>query len=488
MKNNFNLDDLEDFLSDSAEQHRMYPSDKVWRNIDKELHGNKKWPALTFAAFLTGALITAGLILIHPDKNLFTVENANSANSPVTPTNETAVLNQLEKETSAGAKIIPLNSSKRNANVGINSEPFAQIQEDVNNSTVGEPVIQLGEKTSATFSDVAEESATQPQILQNSLVGSDESQLEIPEDANLQKGSVYTSTDILEINRTSRIDAAESAMSTIPEATSIGLKPVGLNSIDGNAKDVSAGLKSQKNAKLNLLFYIAPSISYRFLSEAKVVDLHQQNGPLAPNITHGVNNFVTHKPIAGFELGAGISYNLSSSVRIRTGLQANLRGYSIDAYASPRRETSTIVLNRGFYNDSLIAMSSISTQDGYKQMHLTNRYFELSIPVSMDMRVANWKKLQVYVAAGLQPTYQFNKSMYIVSSDYKNYVQEPGLVRAFNMNTNLEAFMSYKAGGVTWQVGPQIRYQLLPGAKTEYPVRERLIDYGFKIGVVKTLK
>ena len=73
MKKNFNLDELEEFLSDSADQHRMYPSDKVWRNINKELHGNKSWPALTFGAILTGAVITAGLILVHPDKSLLTV-------------------------------------------------------------------------------------------------------------------------------------------------------------------------------------------------------------------------------------------------------------------------------------------------------------------------------------------------------------------------------------------------------------------------------
>ena len=121
-------------------------------------------------------------------------------------------------------------------------------------------------------------------------------------------------------------------------------------------------------------------------------------------------------------------------------------------------------------------------------MEITNRYFEISVPVALDIRMANWKKIQLYVAGGLQPTYQFNQSMYMVSSDYKNYIQEPDLVRNFNLNTSFEAFMTYKAAGVTWQVGPQIRYQLLPGATNQYPVRERLIDYGFKIGVVKTLR
>jgi hypothetical protein len=76
----------------------------------------------------------------------------------------------------------------------------------------------------------------------------------------------------------------------------------------------------------------------------------------------------------------------------------------------------------------------------------------------------------------------------MVSSDYKNYVQNPDLVRHFNVNSTVEAYFSFKRGGLTWQAGPQLRYQLLSGAVNQYPVREHLFDYGLKIGVVKTLK
>ena len=485
MKNNFNLDDLEDFLSDSAEQHRMYPSDKVWRNIDKDLHGNKKWPALTFAAFLTGALITAGLILINPDKNLFTIENATAANNDIAEASEALTANAFDKEAVSGAKVIPLRNRKKQENPVTNPVLPAQLagsnpglNEQDGNSQSQEQVLAVLQSSRVQIEGSVDDEESITGQGQNILTDENEFSL----------GSTYSNSEMLDINRTASTAGVSSQQALAVDAPQVSELLVLSNEAILNTKEVSRPfLNNQKNPKLSLVYYITPSISYRYLSEAKVIDLHQQNGPIAPNITHGVNNFVNHKPIAGLEFGAGILYNLSPSVRIRTGLQANIRGYSIEAYAS-RRESSTIVLNRGFYNDSLIAMSSLSTQDGNQEMNITNRYFELSVPVSMDMRVANWKKIQLYVSAGLQPTYQFNKSMYIVSSDYKNYVQEPDLVRSFNMNSNLEAFMSYKAGGVTWQVGPQIRYQLLPGAKTEYPVRERLIDYGFKIGVVKTIK
>jgi hypothetical protein len=483
MKKNYNLDELENFLSDSAEQHRMYPSDRVWRNIDQELHGNKKWPALTFGAILTGAIITAGLILVHPDKNLFTI------NTP----SQTTQKNSLKAKIADGG-LLP-GSPDRKQQTDLTSKGGAKSSKDIsfyaddnlpssNDLTVS--------KTTPNDNKFGEEIsnvrlAKEDKIDLISLNGGMQVDFE-------SKAAITASPDLLNANGLHVNSPVHNNFTQVigdeskDELTTFNLKineSVSTNA--GQPVDKLAATGNKINNRWSLLFYATPSISYRYLSEAKIVDLHLQNGPIAPNLTHGVNNFVRHKPTTGYEVGAAVQYNLTPSVRVKTGLQFNLRGYSIDAYAS-KRETSTILLNRGYYTDSLVGISSISTQDGYKALEIDNRYWEISVPVGIDMRVVNWKKVQLYVAAGIQPTYQFNQSMYMISSDYKNYRQEPDLVRHWNVNTSLEAFMSYKAGGVTWQVGPQIRYQLLPGAINQYPVRERLIDYGFKIGVVKTLK
>ena len=468
MKNNFNLDELEEFLSESAEQHRLYPSDKVWRNINTELHGNKKWPALTFAALLTGAVITAGLILIHPDKSLLTSN----------------ISQNISQEESNHGKLVASNSKEVNelktAHPG-NTVPAFANSLPVDNGSFVSPGISLSNNpgTNAVASEiiVANNGSTGAQPTNSGDEKSENNYNAISENVGVLIGS---GENKYHFNRRFESLVSES------ELKNFNIGPGAFNSENNNSKFASSvGLPSQKTKKWSSFFYVTPSISYRYLGEAKVVDLHY-NGPVAPNLVNGVNKFVHHNPIMGFELGGGLMYQLTSTVRIRMGLQANVRGYSIDAYAS-RREPSTIVLNRGYYTDSIVSMSSISNMDGYQSLKITNRYFELSAPVSMDLQVASIKRVQFYVAAGLQPTYQFNRGMYMVSNDYKNYVQDPNLVRHFNMNSSIEAFMSYKAGGVTWQVGPQIRYQMLPGAIDQYPVRERLIDYGFKIGVVKTL-
>jgi len=489
MKKNFNLDDLENFLSESTEQHRMYPSDRVWRNIDKELHGSKHWPALTFGAILTGAVITAGLILIHPDKNLFTV------NLPVSNHTEKIVSAPVASNQSSSLNIpAPGKTILLTEDHGLkNIEPEA-LQQEITvdaGSKIPAPGFENRYAFTQANSAIGEFNADESKLsAENDLNSSDD------EPGNSHRKYIVASEDILKSS-----SSAEDASNTLKDIQAeddanprqlpasifrmdeafehTSLAASGAIAVDKNGKN--------KPGRWSFIFYATPSISYRYLSEAKTVDLHLLNGPVAPNLTHGVNDFVRHKPIAGFEIGSGIIYNLTPSIRLRTGLQFNLRGYSIEAYAS-KRETSTIVLNRGFYTDSLVAVSSIGTQNGYWPKQITNRYLEISVPVAMDMRLADWKKIQLYVAAGIQPTYQFNQSMYMISSDYKKYIQEPDLVRHWNMNTTLEAYINYKAAGVTWQLGPQIRYQVLPGAINQYPVRERLIDYGLKIGVVKTLK
>src|SRR4051794_36681656 len=78
MEDNFNQNEFEDFLREQVRNHRMYPTDTVWRDINKKLHGDKKWPALSIGAF---TLLTATIaICVHftPKPDLFSVKPANA--------------------------------------------------------------------------------------------------------------------------------------------------------------------------------------------------------------------------------------------------------------------------------------------------------------------------------------------------------------------------------------------------------------------------
>ena len=65
-------DEFEQFLQDEVKQHRMYPSDHIWKNIRTELHGNKAWPALTFISlFIITALTVSTLLNNHPGRQVY---------------------------------------------------------------------------------------------------------------------------------------------------------------------------------------------------------------------------------------------------------------------------------------------------------------------------------------------------------------------------------------------------------------------------------
>jgi hypothetical protein len=207
------------------------------------------------------------------------------------------------------------------------------------------------------------------------------------------------------------------------------------------------------------------------------------------NIEGDVEKLVNHKPALGFELGSYLLYNVNHRLSLKGGLQFNYSRYEIQAYSSAT-ERATIALNsiNGLSSSSISNYTQIRNFGGYAVQTIQNQYLQLSLPIGIEMNILGNNKLQLGVAGTVQPTYLLNPNTYLISSDYKNYTKEPSLVRRWNVNTSAETFVSYKAAGLKWQVGPQIRYQLLSSYTNKYPIKEYLIEYGVKIGVTKTIR
>src|SRR6266487_487871 len=73
MSNQFYDNEFKKYLKEQTDQHRMYPSDQVWRNIQNEIHGYRKWPALTFISVFIISALVIGTVLIKPHTQLATV-------------------------------------------------------------------------------------------------------------------------------------------------------------------------------------------------------------------------------------------------------------------------------------------------------------------------------------------------------------------------------------------------------------------------------
>jgi hypothetical protein len=169
-------------------------------------------------------------------------------------------------------------------------------------------------------------------------------------------------------------------------------------------------------------------------------------------------------------------------------VQFNFSRYDIEAYSS-MPEIATIALNnQTFINDTVSSYSRIRNFSGYAEEDLSNQYFQISMPVGVEYKVIGSGKLELHLAGTIQPTYLVNRNSYLITTDFKNYMREPSLVRRWNVNGGLEAFVSYHTGSVRWQVGPQFRYQLLSTYSRKYPIKEQLMEYGVKVAVSRTLR
>jgi hypothetical protein len=195
---------------------------------------------------------------------------------------------------------------------------------------------------------------------------------------------------------------------------------------------------------------------------------------------------VTHKPDLGFELGVTEKYSLTQRLRVRAGLQFNVNRYDIKAFNAPytmapialRSSTSARV-------DSIWTLTNYSNESssGKTTSWLQNFSFQVSAPVGVELALAGNEKMQFGIATTVQPTYVLGDRAYLITTNYKSYTQVPWLLRRWNVNTALETFVSYQAGKARWQVGPQVRYQLLSSFISNYPVKENLFDFGLKIGL-----
>jgi hypothetical protein len=233
--------------------------------------------------------------------------------------------------------------------------------------------------------------------------------------------------------------------------------------------------------KISWQLVVTPTVSYRKLSLKNSFD-----NPAASNYPFAyrsdVNSFVTHKPDVGLQVGIAGRYPISKSVNVRGGFQFNINRYDIRAYAS-NSEIATIDLNGDSGNNSISTWTNYRNYNGYGPDWLKNFYFSFSLPIGAELKLFGNDKTNFGVASTLQPTYMLSDDAYLISTDYKNYAEVPRLIRHVNLNTSFEAFVNYTKRGTKWQIGPQVRYQLLSSFQNKYPVKENLFDFGVKLGV-----
>lgn len=479
MESNFNNKDFEQFVKQNADQYRMFPSEKVWNGIHNTLHARRRWYGIGLTLLMLSTVAVTGVMLISPagkkQLSATTIFNAEikKQSSTKPPTNGVAIFAPLKVAVSPVANAGSVATISNNFFMADAISPL----KDEEYKTL--PLIAEKEFKSATLSTI-----TNPQ--ENIYNTSSQ---------NFEKPIVYNKAVVLPIVKNMNetrpgnllVSSAQSKEEIqLPDNTAPQEKNITNQHIETSVNSYSTVLKRKK---IIWQIYFLPTISYRKLAENKDFLISTQqitaSSPLNSAVTNNINEVVTHKPDIGLELGFNVGYPISRRIKLTAGLQMNISKYDIKAYPYVREEARIALSN----NNGSTSISTIQTnyrnfQTYTKADWLSNFYISASLPVGIEASLTNMRKTYLGVGGTIQPTYILGDRAYLLSTDFKNYAKIPSLTRDWNVSTSIEVFAGYTTGKLKWKVGPQLRYQLLSSFQKKYPVKEHLIDFGLKVGVM----
>lgn len=457
MERKFYHTDFEELIKEKADQYKMYPSDRVWKGINRAIRSRRKWYWSGFVLLLSGISYLAITELVSPAK--------------VAPVQKNIAPKELQREVTA-QQLNPFSTPVIPQQIPSTDQVTSDFSVEDNGDVTAAFEIPL-KLLPGTANAAPEQKAT---VLISGLAP-----LNIHEQYNFELSWPETTNEIHPAT-----PAAEKVI-LHPKEQEQQDEKIRINWLMDNA---SFRLTPNNSKRISWQLAFSPTVNYRKLSGTRAAKNYYTttpNIPIASRLDGNVGDLVNHKPALGFELGTHGHLALNNRLTLKAGLQFNYSKYDIRAFKTPVELTS-IALNSQTGNNTLVSFSDLRNFAGTAPTELKNQYFQLSMPVGFELRLFGNERLQLNIASTIQPTYLLNSNTYLITTDFKNYAKEPSLVRKWNMNAGAEAFIAYERGGVRWQVGPQFRYQLLSSYKKEYPIKEYLMEYGIKVGITKTIR
>ncbi len=472
MENNFNNRDFEQFVKQNADQYRMFPSEKVWKNIHHTLHTRRRW----FGLGLTVLLLTAGIVtwvMLSPSvRNNGSLSYRPAAVSQPDPTGQknttTPVL--IAAAIPADNKthfITTTENLQKNLFISGPENSLTGYNEYEKNTVI--PVVSnINVPVEISNSPIQIELPAKPAMVYNK-----QTIAEKPAGNNIFT-RVNNSSPLISENKNTDVMAPDKN----PAVEKGDVYPLSIESVVNSYKHQRTGKRMSWEA------YITPTISYRKLTENKTfINSAQANNNYYTSVAD-INSLVRHKPDMGLQLGFNAGYPLSKSLKIIAGLQFNVSKYDIRVSYSTG-DVATIALNTGGGANSVSTISNYRNNfSGSKADWLRNLYFSASVPVGVELKLSGNNKTQLGVIGTIQPSYILSDRAYLLSTDYKNYAEVPSLTRKWNMSTSFEIYAGISTGKINWRVGPQVRYQLKSSYVAKYPFKEHLFDFGLKVGIM----
>ncbi|MEQ1553399.1 MAG: hypothetical protein ABL929_04420 [Ferruginibacter sp.] len=459
--NNYN--GFENFLRESVEDFRMIPSKKIWHSIYNNMHPDKKWPSITICLLILGCILFAD-VANNIDISKNTIATNNNAAKVIT---KVAIVNN---NTLAQAKATKQYLNVGTENVGTKVEKITNL---INSEKLNANLIidELETKSNIEVIENLNEDVKPAYVFENTKMKSTikSSHAEFLVEDDKEKTNSKNVTELKKVVA-KEIEKKQTLLAKLNESK--------------EATKVSSKIINTSKSSSNVSYYLTPSYGYRTLVNKNTGDNFNGNSSSVA-FANTANNITTDykimqdKAALNLELGVAVAYNIAKNIRFKIGAQANYTNFvsKVSALGHPTQTTlsSAVVQNE-------VRSSIYATAIGNATLNRSN--IQVSLPIGADIVLLGNEKIKWYAGASIQPTYVVNNNAFVISSDSKYYVYEKSLQRKLNFNTAVETYLSFKTeSGVIFNVGPQVRYQILSSYKKMYNYSEKLYNVGIKIGI-----
>ena len=182
-----------------------------------------------------------------------------------------------------------------------------------------------------------------------------------------------------------------------------------------------------RNERFSWEIYFTPTLNTHYLTGMNYQTMAQsiQSSPIMLVNVSNVNGFVDNTPVLGYNVGGNFLYKLSRNFSLKAGLEFSFNRYYIKAYNSGT-VSDFCCIEFLFWICGRLAVNSVPGCLAWIKIpsNVQNRYYQLSMPVGIEMNVAGNGRVQLHLGASLQPSYLLNTDAYVLSEDYKGYTRD----------------------------------------------------------------
>lgn len=460
MESRFDITDFEDTLKDYADKFTLTPSKRVWKGIYNDLHPGSKWPSLGIGVVFVITMLWMG----------FSSDNS-AQKRPVTTA---PVQNEFKMESEKS--FVPQTGSTTDFKV--TDEATTLNESAVLNLPSGITPEYIPDQALAVIND---------QILVNKAPPiNNYSNSFMTSRIVAEKLGLTSETELSVDPEIVRIQKYLSAKPSISANVERDSSPKSTASPDNKVLTELSTLKKKKSEnKVSWNFFVTPSVTSVYF---KGHNLQEPQSSIMPGVVVRpalTEHAMTTNARIGFQLGSDVQYAFSDKFKLFSGMRLSYAGYNIlTSYVHPTIAKLTLQKSNGsiFTRDYL---SYYGDGGNFGDIVLHNYSIQFAIPVGMQWQVWSNEDIKLSVAPSIEPFVVLKNQAYVLSSNGRNFINDPSLMRTLNLNGNLGTFISFSARDIDWKIGPTVQYQFLSTYRNIYPVKEHLLHYGLSIGISK---